>query len=69
LRVRHIGGGLVSEAGPLTLAEGRALARILRGRLHELEAALAAASQWRSAAGWGVPDAADQWPASGPIEG
>lgn len=60
MRVRHLGGGLLSEAGPLTLSEGRALADLLRERLIEVEAALVAAEAWRRAAGWRDPEQADQ---------
>lgn len=66
MRVRHLGGGLLSEAGPLTLNQGRALADLLRERLIEVEAALAAAEAWRRAAGWRDPEQADQYePARG----
>jgi hypothetical protein len=44
----------------LTLRQGRALADILRERLIEVEAALAAAEAWRRAAGWREPEQADQ---------
>ncbi|HEX4740852.1 MAG TPA: hypothetical protein VH353_05945 [Caulobacteraceae bacterium] len=60
MRVRHLGGGLLSEAGPLTLNQGRALADLLRERLIEVEVALAAAEAWRRAAGWRDPEQADQ---------
>ena len=54
-----MGGGLLSDAGPLTLKQGRALADFLRERLIEVEAALAAAEAWRRVAGWRDPDQAD----------
>ncbi len=60
--VRHLGGGLATEAGPVSLADARALAATLRGRLAEIEAAIGAAEQWRRAAGWSDCDAADRPP-------
>ena len=60
MRVQHVGGGLLSESGPLTLRQGRVLADLLRERLIEVEAALAAAEAWRRAAGWRDPEQADQ---------
>lgn len=59
MRVRHLGGGLLSNAGPLTLSQGRALADLLRERLIEVETAVAAAEAWRRAAGWRDPERAD----------
>jgi hypothetical protein len=60
MRIQHLGGGLLSDAGPITLGQGRALADLLRERLIEVEAALAAAEAWRRAAGWRDPEQADQ---------
>jgi hypothetical protein len=60
--VRHLGGGLVSHGGPLSLRDARALAAGLRGRLAQIEEAIHAAEQWRRAAGWRDCDAADAWP-------
>ncbi|HEY1926514.1 MAG TPA: hypothetical protein VGG92_03535 [Caulobacteraceae bacterium] len=50
----------MSDAGPLTLTQGRALADLLRARLIEVETAVAAAEAWRRAAGWRDPERADQ---------
>jgi hypothetical protein len=55
-----VGGGLLSDAGPLTLRQAHALADFLREHLIEVEAALAAAEAWRRAAGWREPDHADE---------
>jgi hypothetical protein len=58
--VQHLGGGLSTREGPLSLAEARALAAALRRRLAEIESAISAAEQWRRAAGWRDFDAADR---------
>lgn len=60
--VRHIGGGLITGLGPLTLAQARDLRERLRGRLARLEAEIGAAERWRRAAGWREPDGADDPP-------
>jgi hypothetical protein len=57
--IRHIGGGLVSEAGPHTLRDARRLVGELRACLEAWETAIAEAEQWRRAAGWTAPEAAD----------
>jgi hypothetical protein len=42
------------------MRQGRALADLLRERLIEVEAAIAAAEAWRRVAGWRDPEQADQ---------
>ncbi len=59
MSVRHIGGGLATIDGPLSLGEARVLAAALRGRLAQIETAIAEAEAWRRAAGWRDVDAAD----------
>ncbi len=74
---RHIGGAVLADHGRVTLSEARTLATFYarearsqtpavsdecRRRANALQAAAAAASTWRRAAGWHDPDRADRPP-------
>lgn len=71
---RHIGGAVIADHGPITLAAARALTFFYRTeagcaapavssecrrRARTLERAITAAFTWRRAAGWNDPDRAD----------
>ncbi len=62
--LHHLGGGLSTAAGPISLRRTRALAMHARAALATMDRAIAEAEQWRRAAGWSDPELADRAEAS-----